>query len=63
MKNLGTIVGALMGGAAGFLAAKKYSSILSATLGVAAYPFYPLMMGTGALALGYVGKKLYQSNK
>ncbi|HLC61534.1 MAG TPA: hypothetical protein VJI52_00775 [Candidatus Nanoarchaeia archaeon] len=58
MANLGAIVGTLTGGAAGFFTAKKYYGILSTTLGVTTYP---LMIGAGALALGYVGKNLYKS--
>ena len=59
-KNLGTIVGALAGGMAGFFTAKRYYSTLSAALGAATYP---LTIGAGAIALGYIGKKLYNSNK
>ena len=55
-RNLGTIVGTLIGASLGFLTAKKYYTALSAALGVATYP---LTIGAGALAIGYVGKKLY----
>lgn len=55
-KNLGAIVGALIGGALGFLAAKKYETALTAALGAGAYAV-PIV--GGALALGYAGKRLY----
>ena len=55
-KNIGSVVGALIGGALGFLTAKKYYATLSAAMGVATYP---LTIGAVALALGYIGKKLY----
>ena len=59
-KNLGTIVGALAGGMAGFFTAKRYESALTAALGAGAYAV-PII--GGALALGYIGKRLYNSNK
>ena len=59
-RNLGAIVGTLTGGALGLLTAKKYYSTLSAAMGVATYP---LTIGAVALALGYIGKRLYNQNK
>ena len=59
-RNLGAIVGALIGGAVGYLAAKKYETALTATLGAGAYA---VPMVAGALALGYIGKRLYNKNK
>ena len=59
-RNLGAIVGALIGGAVGYLSAKKYEIVLTATLGVGAYA---VPMVAGALALGYIGKRLYNKNK
>ena len=59
-RNLGTIVGALIGGAAGYLTAKKYETALTAAFGAGAYA---VPIGLGAIALGYVGKKLYNNKK
>ncbi len=59
-RNLVAIVGALIGGAVGYLAAKKYETALTAALGVGAYV---VPIGLGAIALGYVGKRLYNKNK
>ena len=56
VKNLGAIVGTLIGGALGFLTAKKYETALTAALGIGTYV---VPMAAGALALGYIGKKLY----
>ncbi len=58
-RNLGAIVGTLMGGALGILTAKKYETALIATLGAGAYAV-PVV--AGALALGYIGKRLYNQN-
>ena len=58
--NLGAIVGALLGGAASFLAAKKYEIPLVYTFGPA---YYPLALATGAIAGGLVGKNLYNKGK
>ena len=58
--NLGGFVGGLVGIVGGFLTAEKYYTTLSAVLGAATYP---MTMGAGALALGYIGKKLYNQNK
>ena len=55
-KNLGAIVGALIGGTLGFLTAKKYETAMTAALGAGAYAV-PIV--GGAIALGYIGKKLY----
>ena len=56
-RNLGAVVGTLIGGALGFLTAKKYETALTAALGAAAYAA-PIV--AGALVLGYIGKKLYK---
>ena len=65
-RNLGTIVGALIGGAAGYLTARKYETALTA-FGAGVYFFgagaYVIPIGLGAIALGYVGKKLYNKEK
>ena len=55
-RNLGTIVGALFGGAASFLAAKKYEVPLAFTLGPA---YYPLALATGTILGGVIGRRLY----
>ena len=57
-RNLGAIVGALLGGAASFLAAKKYEIPLAYTFGPA---YYPLALATGIIAGAVVGKQLYKS--
>ena len=59
-RNLGTVVGALFGGAVSFLAAKKYEILLVYTLGPA---YYPLALATGAILGGLVGKNLYNKEK
>jgi len=59
-RNLGAIVGALIGGAGGYLTAKKYETALTAALGAGAYA---VPIGLGVIALGYVGKKLYNNKK
>ena len=59
-RNLGAIVGALIGATGGFLTAKKYETVFTAVLGAGAYA---VPMVAGALALGYVGKKLYNNKK
>ena len=58
--NLGTIVGALLGGAASFLAAKKYEIPLAYTFGPV---YYPLALATGTILGGIVGKNLYNKEK
>ena len=57
-RNLGAIVGALIGGAVGYLAAKKYETALTVTIGAGAYA---VPIAAGALALGYIGKRLCKS--
>lgn len=57
-RDLGAVVGALIGGMAGFLTAKKYETFLTATIGAGAYAV-PIV--GGAIAFGYIGKKLYSS--
>ena len=59
-RDLGAIVGVLIGGAAGFLTAKRYETALTAALGAGAY-VVPIV--GFAIAFGYIGKRLYQSNK
>jgi len=56
-QNLGAIVGALLGGTASFLAAKKYEVPLAFTFGPA---YYPLALATGIILGGVVGKRLYR---
>ena len=59
-RNLGAIVWALIGGTTGYLAAKKYETALTIALGAGAYV---VPIGLGAIALGYVGKRLYNNKK
>lgn len=55
-RHLGTVVGALIGGALGYLGANAYDIPLMYTLG----PFYkPLAIATGAIIGGLTGKYLY----
>lgn len=59
-RNLGTVVGALLGGALSFLAAKKYEIPLAYSLGPA---YYPLALAAGTLLGGVVGRNLYNKEK
>ena len=59
-RNLGAIVGALLGSAVGYLAAKKYEIPLMYTLGPA---YYPLALATGIVGGAAVGTSLYKNKK
>lgn len=59
-RNLGTIVGALIGGALGFFGAKAYEMSLMYTIGPA---YYLLAIATGTVTGGLAGKCLYNTTK
>ena len=55
-RNLGTIVGALIGTWLSFMVAKTYEIPLMYTIGPA---YYPVALATGAVTGGLAGKCLY----